>query len=336
MGIVHHILGQAGQDNALAVTINTGQALHRLLFDCGEGCVSTLAFSEVLENDHVFFSHFHMDHVAGFDSFLRAVFNRENKDTQVWGPPGTSEVMRHRLQGFTWNLQSAFGRPWLVHDVLETRVDTTVFQRIDAFPTASVTASRPHDGLILEHPEFTVRALPMDHGTTSLAYIVQESPRWNVNLERLGDLGLKPGPWLRQLKDLAFQADTVDVHGMAHNLNNLRAELLSSTPGDSIAYLTDFLMDDTALERLVQALQGVRVIVCESQYRHADLELAVRNKHMTAHQAASLAARAGAQELVLFHLSDRYTVLEWQALREEAQQVFPNTRFAEHWGITAS
>jgi ribonuclease Z len=47
---------------------------------------------------------------------------------------------------------------------------------------------------------------------------------------------------------------------------------------------------------------------------------------MTAQQAGQLADRAGVQELVLFHVSDRYTHLE-RALLAEAQAVFPNSRF---------
>ena len=106
---------------------------------------------------------------------------------------------------------------------------------------------------------------------------------------------------------------------------------MTVTPGDSVAYLTDFLLDDTAAGRLAEALKGVGSVVCESQYRDADLELARRNYHMTAVQAASLAARAGVGRLVLFHLSDRYRPEEWAGLLAEARAVFPATAFPDHW-----
>ena len=68
---------------------------------------------------------------------------------------------------------------------------------------------------------------------------------------------------------------------------------MTVTPGDSAACLTDFLLDEAAAERLAEALRGVGVVVCESQYRHDDEELACRNFHMTATPAASLAKQAG-------------------------------------------
>ncbi len=68
MSLPVDILGGPGDDNAALVRVNTGQATHRLLFDCGEACLSQLEFSELLQINHLCFSHLHMDHIAGFDS----------------------------------------------------------------------------------------------------------------------------------------------------------------------------------------------------------------------------------------------------------------------------
>ena len=71
MSISYQILGQPGRDNALFVEINTGQSIHRLQFDCGEACLRDLPVSQIQAIDGLLFSHFHIDHVAGFDSYLR-------------------------------------------------------------------------------------------------------------------------------------------------------------------------------------------------------------------------------------------------------------------------
>jgi ribonuclease Z len=123
---------------------------------------------------------------------------------------------------------------------------------------------------------------------------------------------------------------------VARPLRELQEALVAVTPGDGVAYLTDFLLDEAAADRLAGALRGVGTVVCESQYRHADLDLARRNYHMTATQAASLAARAGVGRLVLFHLSDRYRPEEWRGLLAEARAVVPATSFPDHWAILAA
>jgi ribonuclease Z len=131
----------------------------------------------------------------------------------------------------------------------------------------------------------------------------------------------------------AGDEEVVVVEGTPRRVRELQEALLVITPGDSVAYLTDFLLDEAAVERLADALKGVGTVVCESQYRHADLELACRNYHMTATQVASLAARAGVGRLVLFHISDRYQPEEWPELLAEARSVFPATTFPNHWAM---
>ena len=104
MSITFRVLGQVGRDNSLLVQVDSGHAIESLLFDCGEECLSELSIAEIQSIDHLFFSHLHMDHVGGFDSFFRCNFDRATKPNQIWGPPETARVLQHRFQGFLWNL----------------------------------------------------------------------------------------------------------------------------------------------------------------------------------------------------------------------------------------
>jgi ribonuclease Z len=69
MSITYQVLGGPSKDNALLVRVDSGQKIEYLLFDCGEGCLEKVPIRTVQEIDHLFFSHLHMDHIAGFDSF---------------------------------------------------------------------------------------------------------------------------------------------------------------------------------------------------------------------------------------------------------------------------
>lgn len=152
----------------------------------------------------------------------------------------------------------------------------------------------------------------------------------------MAELGLRPGPWLKQLKDPADAAKHVHIDGSPHAKQDLLRELLVETPGDSVAYLSDFLLDDAAQERLALFLRGCGTIVCESQYLAADIELARKHYHMTSVQAAELARRADARDLILFHVSSRYDRGGWRTLLDEARVIFPRARFSESWNLNGA
>lgn len=333
MSIHFQILGQPGYDNALYLQVDSGHRVSRLLFDCGEDCPDALPFAEVLKIEHLFFSHLHMDHVAGFDSLFRMVYARENLPMQVWGPAGTTRIMQHRVQGFLWNLTEKLESPWFVHDVLEDQVEVTRLEYIAQFDTAEPFEQRSHSGTILQTPEFSVQVVQLDHLTPSLAYVLREPSKLNIDTSKLAALGLKPGSWLREMKEAGTTQKTIMVNGAEHDLEALKTELMVATEGDSIAYLTDFLLDDAAMEKLLPMLRGCKTVVCESQYIAEDRALALKNYHMTADRVATLAKEAKVGELILFHVSDRYDPGHWKALLREAQAIFPNTHYPAHWKL---
>jgi ribonuclease Z len=335
VSISWRVLGNAGSDNAAYARIETGQAVHRLLFDCGAGCPSALEPGEVRAIDHLIFSHLHMDHIGGFDTFFRANYNRPTKPVEVWGPPETIRILHHRFRGFLWNLYEGEPGVWRVHDIYPDRIETARFDAAEAFATAHTEGARARAGrLILDEPAYTLNALRMDHQTPSLAYLVREKPRLNIDEGRLVELGLAPGAWLRQLKDWApGDGAAITIAGTPYDAEKLRAALLLETPGESLAYLTDFLLDEPAHERLAVALREVKTVICECQYLDEDADLAARNYHMTPSAVAGLARRADVGQLILFHVSDRYRRDGWMRLLAEARAVFPRTDFPPAWGM---
>jgi ribonuclease Z len=333
MSISYRVLGAAGRDNALLVQVDSGQAVERLLFDCGEACLSELALADILQIDHLLFSHLHMDHVAGFDKFFRCNFDRASKPNRIWGPPETARILQHRFQGFLWNLHEEMSAAWLVSDIHPDQIRTARLELREAFAIPHDGGVQPYAETIVEGAGFVAEAFTMNHRTPTLAYLVREKPRRNIDTARMASLGLRPGPWLKQLKESSDNSGSATVGGVTHSMEELKKALIVETPGESIAFLTDFLLDEPAVERLSAALQGCGTIVCEGQYRHADLDLARKNFHMTTVLAATLAQRAQAKELVLFHLSDRYEREDWLAMLQEARQIFPNSSYPPQWGL---
>jgi len=334
MSIEYQILGDPGRDNALLATVDSGQSVHRLLFDCGEGCLSKMPLGQVGEIEAVFFSHFHMDHVAGFDSFLRVNWNRPEKPVRIFGPPGTIDIIHHRLRGYIWNLAAGSPGEWLVSEIGTEKIHTVRLLSSEGFATRHELEAEPYRGATYSGDCFVVDAFALDHGTTSMGYIVRENVQRNVATDVLSELGMHPGPWLQYLKDErnTKDEDDIDVHGKSYKAGFLREEILEETPGDSISYLTDFRLEDSREEdRLVQYLKRCKVMVCENNYRNAEAELAAKHHHLTSREVANLADRVAPEKLILFHLSDRYTTEDWRAQLAEVRGIFPRAEFPNGW-----
>lgn len=314
--------------------IATGHALCRVLFDCGQGCLDTLAVHDAMAIDAVCFSHFHIDHIAGFDALLRLNFFRHDPPLRLFGPPGAADVLQHRLQGFTWNLVE--GEPGTVEvtDIGPEELVTRRFLLCERFATAHEVTRQPFTGVVHQSAGYVLTATLMDHQTPSVAYHLHEHARENVDTARLAALGLPNGEWVRAVKDHTQPDETaLELNGHTWSLGQLRSELLVRHAGDSVAYLTDFRLTPETKRSLLEMLSGCRTMVCENNYANDDAELAHRNYHMTSREVGTLAAQVDPQRLVLFHVSDRYTRDLWQAQLAEVRQHFPRAEFPPDWNL---
>lgn len=93
-------------------------------------------------------------------------------------------------------------------------------------------------------------------------------------------------------------------------------------PARSYAYCTD----TGYTESFLPYIQGVNLLCLESTFSQAFASVAAEKLHCTAAQAATLAQKAGAHQLLLTHISARYK--EPEVLLQEAQAIFPNTQIA--------
>lgn len=331
MSIRYTVLGKPGEDNALLVSLNSGEKETTILFDCGEDTVSTLSISQRQSIALVCFSHFHIDHIAGFDSWFRTVYDRTDAPNILAGPPGSTDILGNRLRGFEWNLQTESPVQWQIIEIHKDRMHSSSFALRNSFSPHDVK-QQELSGLPVPDENFSVEPVFLNHSTVSLGYIIKEKAKRNINTENLRALGLQPGPWLQVVKDLHNPQKQLTINGKAYNLENLRKSLLSETPGESLAYLTDFSPEKTHPE-LLEKLKGCTTIICEAQYSLDDEALALKNYHLTTIQAAMLAYRAGAGKLVLHHISARYPLERYPALLAEARSIFRNTSFPSAWNI---
>lgn len=289
-----------------------------LLFDLGD--VAALAPRHLMRLTHVFVSHAHMDHFAGFDTLLRVVLGRKAR-LVLTGGPGFVEQVEHKLRAYTWNVVHRY-EVELVLEVralgLDGRVGRAHFSSRRGFAREALPHADCPGGVLLDEPLLRVRAAFVDHGTPCLAFAVEEKARVRVDRARLDALGVATGPWLRALKlavlggappatpiELAWR-DRDGVHAMTRSVGELADVVLDVTPGQRLGFVTDLRDSAANLHALQALLGGVDRLFIECAFLDADRAHAQRKHHLTARQAGAIAGAIGARAVTPLHLSPRY------------------------------
>jgi ribonuclease Z len=286
-----------------------------LLFDLGD--VTRLSAGRLLKLTDIFVSHAHVDHFVGFDHVLRVLLGR-SKALRLYGPPGFIDHVEGKLRGYTWNLVEGYSLAIEVHEVHPGGVRRASFACPEGFRRREVAGVPLDDGVILEEPQFRVRAAHLDHRIPCLGFALEETVHLNVDKAALEALGLPVGPWLIDLKR-AVRAGLPDQHLLRavwsedgirqerpFRLGELRSRVIRESPGQKLVYITDVVASAGNAEKIVGLALGADILYCEAAYPERDRERATARYHLTARQAGGLAARANVRRLVVFHFSPKY------------------------------
>jgi len=300
------------------------------LFDLGD--LSELTPADLLKVSDVFVSHTHIDHFIGFDRLLRITFGRD-KTLRLYGPENFIANVEGKLAGFTWNLVDRYEESITleVTEVREDRVLKATFRAIDQFKRSGESEASINEGLLLDESAINVRCAILEHRVPCLGFAVKERFHVNVNKVELEGMGLSTGPWLNKLKQHVFDDapdDTqMEVPGIGggslkeFTLKDLKNRLLTITPGQKIAYITDTVYNEENKGRIVSLVRDADVLFCESPFVAEEEERALERRHLTSRQAGLLAREAGVKQLKVFHFSSRHTH-QTARLYEEAEQAF--------------
>ena len=274
-------------------------------------------------------SHLHIDHLIGFDHLLRVrLFS--DLPLMVFGPPGTTEVIGHRLKGYSWNLTS--GSPFWVETIdlsspLAPIVGAT-YRCEEQFDREELDSSVLFSGerTLTLREDLSLSWYPVDHGVPCYCYLLRKNLLAKFSQEMCIRLGLKPGSWVQKLLDSSDEDFGLEVEGEWRNREWLSERLLSHRDDEMIGYLTDTRLVEPLFQNLSKFFYKVDILACETAYLASEERLADKNLHMTTHQGANLARCCGAKELHLFHLSRRYQESGSERHLEEARSIFPQAR----------
>ena len=275
---------------------------YRFLVDCGEGTQRQLLRSGLgfRRLNHILLTHGHLDHMLGLAG-LASTFSR-------W-----EMIDRMEIYGGKWAL-----------DRVEALM-RVVFGHYRPSIHLGLTDLKP--GTIMEDDTFQLSAFPVTHrGPGNFGFAFLEKARRPFLVDKAEELGVPSGPersWL--------------VRGQPVRLEDGRTikpeEVLGpAQPGTKFV----FVGDASRTDNLVEYVRGADALVIEATYTTVEADVAQEFGHLTARQAAQLAAEAGARHLILNHISRRYGERE---ILEEARPIFGDTvvaRDLDHFQIRRS
>jgi ribonuclease Z len=267
-----------------------GRGPDRFLVDCGEGTQRQLMRAGLGFRGlrRVLLTHAHLDHIAGLAGFVatRALFGIDEPVEIV----GSDETVAYvgRYLALTVGRERAAG--YRLRAVEPGPVERWAGWRLDAFA--------------VRH-----------RATRSLAWRFAEDARVPLVPKRLAALGVPYGPARRGLAE-----------GRPATLADGRVVTPEMVRGPPVAGAKLVVIGDVEdVAALAPEVANADALVVEATYLDRDAELARAHGHLTAAAAAGLAREAGAGELLLTHLSGRYSSEEILA---EAMPRFANTRLA--------
>lgn len=303
-----------------------------LLFDLGE--INALPARKVLRLGQIFVSHTHMDHFVGLDRVVRICLGRA-RAIDLFGPPGFISQVESRLAGYTWNLVANYHTDFTL-TVTEVNTERhglmARFRCRTGFAREDLGERAFDSGILHDEPAFRVRCAILDHRIPCLAFALEEKRHVNVWKNRLRELDLPTGPWLRVLKE-AVQRNAPDTTPIAvpsnshpprtrvYPLGKLKRRILRLVPGQKIAYVVDTVYHPRNLARIAALASGADVLYIEAPFLDELREVAAEKYHLTAAQAGRIARAAAVKRVVPFHFSARHHDRE-EALREEVQRAF--------------
>jgi ribonuclease Z len=179
-------------------------------------------------------------------------------------------------------------------------------------------------GIVLEDDAFRLLAFPVTHrGPGNFGFTFQEKARRPFLVDKAEALGVPPGPERARL--VRGQPVTLADGSQVHPDDVLGP----ARPGTKFVFIGDASRTDD----LVEPVRDADALVIEATYATLEADVAREFGHLTARQAAQLAAAAGVRHLILHHISRRYAERE---ILEEATPIFADTvvaRDLDHYEI---
>jgi ribonuclease Z len=262
-----------------------------LLFDCGEGTQrQMMRYGTSFALRDIFFTHMHADHMLGVIGLFRTLSLQGREESMtLWGPPGSRDLLSRAI---------------------------AIGSEKEKFPIEyrEITPETP-----VKRKDYTIVPYAVDHaGKLALGYALVEDTRlgrFNPDLAR--EMGVPEGP----MWGLLHRGQSVTLSD--GRVVDAAALVGPSRPGRRVV----FAGDGRPCTGTIEAARDADLLIHEATFAEEEAGRALETGHSTAKEAAAVASSAGVRQLVLTHLSARYSQSAADLLRE-AREIFPETSVA--------
>lgn len=277
--------------NPTAQVVNVHDKL--FLIDCGEGTQIQLRKFKIKFQriNHIFISHLHGDHYLGLVGLISSFHLLGRKsELHVYGPADLKTLI----------------------DINLKLSDTYLNFPIEFHPTHP-----KEQQLLFEDNTLTVESLPLKHRIECTGFLFREKPfPLRLRKEKIREYKLQPSQIIKLKKGEDAPLENGSV---------VTAEEACWPQIKSRAYA--YCSDTAYKEDLIDRVKEVDLLYHESTFLDSEIERAKVTFHSTAKQAAEVAKKAQAIQLLLGHYSSRYK--EEESFKLEAQEIFSNVLLAD-------
>ncbi len=255
----------------------------------------------------------HGDHVIGLPGLL---FNFSLKDRtapiKIFGPPSIF------LYLFLHKKILGLSTPYDI-EINEIDLKNSKIIRYDNLNSEKISEEiELNKNILFENKRYMIKSTIVDHSVLTYAFSFEEKPRFGkFNPERAKELNIPEGHLWKKLhngKEIEFNGKII--------IPEKEGIVTPKRIGRKITYSAD----TAPCKSLIELGKNSDILISEATYDKSLQEIAEEKRHSTTIDAAEMAKKMCAKQLILFHFSSRYNGDEsTNRLVNEAKEIFENT-----------
>ncbi|MEG1482173.1 ribonuclease Z [Clostridium sp.] len=271
----------------------------KILIDCGEGTqvsmrIASLGFKSI---DVICISHIHGDHVNGMTGLLGTIGNSgRTEPLTIIGPEGTKELIQ------SYKLVAKY-IPYEIN-VIENPSEV------------NFNVNKKGIKENIEDSNLILNTLELQHSSPCLGYSLYIKRKRKFSVEKAIENNIPKTLWSALQKNKSIVHDGKKYEGSM--------VLGEERKGIKISFVTD----SRPLDTIKSFINESNLFICEGTYGdNGDIDKAIKNKHMTFSEAATLAKAGNVNRLLLTHFTP--AMMEPEIFKENATKIFKNTIIGE-------